>query len=73
MIVHDLIHDLQLYSIDHIGKVTSKALEAGFEAPMIPLALTGGGVAAVLNRVCIALNKLPIMSQSHVIKVMKEP
>ena len=61
VVVHDLIHDFQLYSINHISKITDRALKTEFETSMIFLTLTDEGVAAVLNRIGITLNKLLIM------------
>ena len=72
MIVYNLVHDLQLYSIDHIGKIISKVLKIEFETLMTLFALTGEGVAAILNRVCIVLNKFLIISQLYIIKIIKE-
>ena len=59
--IYDLVHDLQLYNIDYISKVTDKALKIKFKVLMISLILIDKDVAAVLNKVCITLNKLSII------------
>ena len=60
-VVYDLVYNFQLYNVDHIDKVISKALKTEFEVSITPFILNGEGVAAMLNRVCIILNKLSIM------------
>ena len=72
VIVYNLVYDLQLYSVDHIDKITDKALKTEFKTLMALFISINKGVTAVLNRICIALNKLLIIPQLYVIKVMKE-